>query len=83
MKGLYVYGALSMALSFAAGIHAGDGFVAALAVAAAISAAAAEAVVEVYRHTDWDWLFIPGNLFAFASWLLTCLAALFAILILL
>lgn len=81
MKGLYVYGALSMALAFTVGVQSGNGLLAALSIAAALSAAASEAVVEVYdwSRDEWEWLVAPGNALALASWLLTAAAGFYAI----
>lgn len=81
MKGLYVYGALSMALSFTVGVQSGNGWLVALSLTAALSAAGGEAAKEVHRETYADWPIIPGNTLAVASWLLTAAAGLYAILV--
>jgi formylmethanofuran:tetrahydromethanopterin formyltransferase len=81
MKGLYVYGALTMALSFTVGVQSGNNWLVATSVAAALSAAGAEAAAEAHRETFVDWLVIPGNTLAVASWLLTAAAGLCAILV--
>ena len=81
MKGLYVYGALSMALSFTVGVQSGHGWLVALSLAAALSAAGGEAAIEAYNEADIYWLAAPGNFLALASWLLTAGAGLYAILV--
>ena len=81
MKGLYVYGALSMVLAFTVGVQSGNGWLVALSVAAALSAAGAEASAEAFRQTEVGWLIIPANALSLASWLLTAVAGGYAILV--
>jgi protein-S-isoprenylcysteine O-methyltransferase Ste14 len=83
MKGLYVYGALVMALSFAAGLYSGDRTLMSVSLAAALLAAASEAGQEIYSETDLAWVRHPSIFLAFASWAATAFAALSAICVLL
>lgn len=82
MKGLYVYGALTMALSFTVGVQSGNGWLMALSLAAALSAAGAEAAAEAYHEADIHWMVIPGNILALASWVLAATAGFYAITVL-
>lgn len=79
MKGLYVYGALVMALSFAAGLSTGSKTVMALAVVSALVAAAAEAGKELAEEAGQYWAVLPTNILAILSWLSTIIAALGAV----
>lgn len=79
MKGLYVYGALVMALSFAAGAVSGSPTVMAMAVASALIAAAAEAGKDLATEAGQYWAVLPTNILAILSWLSTTIAALGAI----
>lgn len=78
MKGLYVYGALTMALSFSAGAYTGDRTVMAVSIASALFAAAAEAGKELVIEAGLGWAVFPTNALAILSWATTTLAALLA-----
>jgi hypothetical protein len=81
MRGLYVYGALSMALTFATGAILGNNFLMASGVLAAINAVAAEASHELANEFDGYWAApfkIGGFLFAVASWSITAASAFMA-----
>lgn len=86
MKGLYVYGALLMALSFAAGVVCGFPAVCAAAIASCASAALSEVIDELILNGMRSGNYAPRIVeqaqvvIAMLSWLLTGATALFAIL---
>jgi len=75
MKGLYVYGALSMALCFVVGVEYHHAHLMAAAVIAAAVAALGEAVHEVVRIAENEGDDSPyrnvGNIIAVLSWIAT------------
>lgn len=85
MKGLYVYGALTMAFSFYTGVLTGDGHLMLAALVAAALAALGEALSEV-AATAFDVCNTGGryatavasNIVAILSWAATAFAGLFA-----
>lgn len=76
MKGLYVYGALLMALSFTAGALNGSAWLMALAVVSCSLAALSEASHEVNDTYGSVPIAVIGNFIAIASWISTGAAAL-------
>lgn len=87
MKGLYVYGALTMALSFYVGVLVGNGYLMLAALSAAALSALGEALIEVAQSADSHRMHrrvgIAANIVALTSWATTSCAALFAASILL
>lgn len=81
--GLYVYGALLMALSFAVGWSASDHVLMALSIVACGAAALSEALNDVGQSSfgigSWPSASLWVNATAVASWFLTAAAALYAV----
>jgi hypothetical protein len=81
MKGLYVYGAMTMALSFYAGVLAGNTYIMLAALLAAALSALGEALIEVAENAGQRTRRMVGrtaNIVAVMSWATTAAAALFA-----
>lgn len=79
MKGLYVYGALLMALCFASGAVTGDRSAMAAAVIAAMVAALSEAAAELYLATGHSFVARCSQHLALASWVVTGAAGVLAL----
>lgn len=86
MKGLYVYGALTMALSFYVGVLVGNGYLMLAALSAAALSALGEALIEVANNLGLGARSVVGaaaSIVAILSWVTTGGAALLAASILL
>lgn len=86
MKGLYVYGPLTMALSFCVGVLAGNGHLMLAALSAAALSALGEALIEVANNLGLGARSVVGSaasIVAILSWVTTGGAAMFAASILL
>ena len=82
MKGLYVYGAMTMALSFYVGVLAGNTYIMLAALLAAALSALGEALIEVAENAGQlrtrRMVGDTANIVAVMSWAATAAAALFA-----
>lgn len=84
MKGLYVYGALCMTLSFVVGMQAGNHLLMAAALASCALSALGEVATEILDATDQRYpsLIVVQAAVSILSWLVTAVAVVFALFVL-